>query len=181
MERLTLLMPSKIQKKQSAFSLIELLITVTIMTLVLSLAMVNYLRNLEKQRLYEQAERVMVMIQDSRVKAASGYLGNASAGYCAELIGVRFSAGLSSGQYRVNQELHCASGSVLPLNQFVLDPEFSFNLSPVIEYFPLGALSLKANGVATDTLNFSFLSSKASDYQVDFEFDRGGALTINYL
>lgn len=161
----------------SAFTIVELLVVVAILGLMLSIAMVNYLRDLNKQNLYRAAGQVESVIKDGRSKAAAGYLGDDLVGYCTGLENITIYSYVVSGRSRLMEILNCADGSGLTISQLILDENYSFDHSFEITYPPFGGASLLQNGLPVEELSFAVLSSSN---QVNFNLGRGGDLSISY-
>ncbi len=172
-------MTSSHSKGQKAFTFIELLITVTVMVISLSIGVVNYLRFLDQQRLYQSGASVEAMLKDARSKAQNGFLGNEELGFCAQLKAIELSSSETVDEQLVfTAALRCTNNNLLTYETYsitqsgtTLDKNFK------ISFLPLrGAVILLNNiGVASGSALL-----QRNDNQVIFNFDQGGAVDVQY-
>lgn len=166
-------------RKQTAFTFIEILITVAIMVISLSIGAVNYLRFLNKQKLYQAGSNIEAILKDARSKAQNGFLGNEELGFCAQLKAIEvFSAETAEDKVNVTAQLHCASDHLLVYDSYVIEEsETSFSQNFQISFLPIKGAALLINGssVASGSATLS-----RDDDLVIFNLDQGGAIDVKY-
>lgn len=170
---------SLLYNKQAAFTFIELLMTTAIMVLLLSVGIVNYLRFLDKQKLYQAGSSLESMLEDARTKAQNGYLGDTTIGFCNQLTSVEVFSGLDAKQQpEFVAQLRCANSTTLPYDKYsvveagtVLSPNFKVNFLPLRGTIVWLNDNLVASGAAT---------LSRADAQVIFNLDQGGTIDVRY-
>lgn len=172
-------MISLLSKKHKAFTLIELLISVSVIMIVFSFGVVNYLRFLDKQRLYQAGSNIEIMLKEARAKAQNGYLGNEEIGYCTQLNGVQVSSSMNvDGKIAVVGSLSCADGGVLVYETYTVDQEDAeVDRHFEILFFPLRGAALTLGG-AVSSSGAATLSYRNSS--VVFSLDQGGMINVSY-
>lgn len=159
--------------KSSAFSLLELLVSVTIMMLMVGGALAGYTSYTEKQRLVAAAEKLESGLREAQNMARTGYLGT-----CDELGYVDFSMYIDATDgliYRIR--LHCAEDATDTYRSAntkyeTVGQDFILNGDLLsLKFYPYGNLS---NDVSRT------LSSTRTNYQAVFEIDQGGGIKVTY-
>ncbi len=154
--------------KLSAFSLIELLVSVTIIALLIGGALAGYTRYIDKQRLIAAAEEIQSGFREAQNLAKIGYLGT-----CDELDYVDFSVYIDGGTAKLTYQIgvFCVDGSN-ELTQVAIDDDFSLDAAlSSLKFYPYGNLS----GTASRTL-----CSTRSSYCATFSIDQGGGMKVTY-
>lgn len=172
-------MTSLLSKNQAAFTFVEILVTVSVMVISLSIGAANYLRFLDKQKLYQSGSSVEAILKDARSKAQHGFLGNQESGFCAQLKAVEvFSSQTADNKINFKAQLHCASDYLLVYDDYtveesgtVLDHNFQ------VSYLPIHGATLLING--STTASGSAILSRDSG-SVIFNLDQGGAIDVKY-
>lgn len=168
--------PSK--KHARGFTLIELLITISIMMITFAIALVNYMRFLEKQKLHQSGSRVETMLKDARLKAQNGYLGNDEIGYCDQLAGVEVSSSEDGdGIVSVAGRLNCADDTSLTYETATLNQSEVMGNHFSIIFLPLrGALvTVGGSQVSSGSATLS-----RDDSAVIFNLDQGASINVIY-
>jgi len=155
--------------KLLAFSLIELLVSVTIILLLVGGALVGYTRYIDKQRLIAAAEKIQTGFREAQNMARVGYLGD-----CNEVEYVDFAFynhAVNGLTYRIR--LHCVGDSVDVFKNvsygnmgldFILNPNIS-----ALQFFPYGSLNKSVSSTLSTT-----------HYSALFEIDQGGGIKVTY-
>jgi prepilin-type N-terminal cleavage/methylation domain-containing protein len=173
------LMISSLSKVQKAFTLVELMIAVSVIMISLSIGVANYLRFLDKQRLYQAGSSIEIMLKEARARAQNGYLGNEEIGFCAQLAGAQVTSVVDgNGKVAVIGSLNCADGSSLTYDDYtveqaeaVLDQHFQ------ILFYPLRGAALTLGG-ASSSSGAATLTYR--DSSVIFNLDQGGTINVSY-
>ena len=170
------LLPSK---KQAAFTFIEILVTVSVMVISLSIGAVNYLRFLDKQRLYQSGASIEAMLKDARSKAQHGFLGNEELGFCAQLKAVEvFSSQTTDNRINFKAQLHCASDYLLVYDEYTIEKSgTALDQHFQASYLPVRGATLLING-STVASGSAVLSRESG--AVIFNLDQGGAIDVKY-
>lgn len=172
-------MTSSLSRKQLAFTFVELLITVSVMVISLSIGAANYLRFLDKQRLYQSGSNVEAILKDARSKAQHGFLGNEELGYCAQLKAVEvISSQTADNRVNFKAQLHCASDYVLVYeNQTIEESGTALNQNFHVSYLPIRGATLLINGSAIASGSATLSRDSGS---VIFNLDQGGSIDVKY-
>lgn len=159
--------------KSSAFSLIELLVSVTIILLMVGGAIVGYTNYTEKQRLVAAAEKLQSGLREAQNMARIGYLGS-----CDELGYVDFSMYVHTTNGLTHRiRLYCAEDVAATYRNENTKYEnigHDFVLSAPLwslKFYPYGNLSSDVSCT---------LSSTRTGYQAIFEIDQGGGIKVTY-
>lgn len=172
-------------KHQAAFTFVELLVTVTVMLLVLVLGLVNYLKFLEKQKLYQFGSQIESLLKDARAKAQQGFLGNENIGFCEQLKAIEvFSTQDSNGYLRFQAQVRCGDNQALLYEDYLVT-EKNVILSGALQvsYLPIRGANLQIDGqrVTDGTLTLSRSSQTGENAaQVLLNLDQGGAIEVKY-
>ena len=178
MKKITLFPHSSSRSKQQAFTLIELLISVTIMAVLLAVGIVNYFRYLEKQRLYLFAGELEALVNDARVKARTGYLGDDVNGYCSQVDSVTIELSTDVDSLLViNETLNCTDSSVINIDSYTSEEVYSADALFSVAFSPTKTVSMERNEIAVNNMIITISSSNGS---VVYNFAQGGLLTVNY-
>lgn len=178
MKKITLSLPSSSKKKQQAFSLIELLITVTIMAVLLSVGIVNYFRYLERQRFYLFAGQVESIINDARVRARTGFLGDDEHGFCNQVETVELEMTRDTNSFLVlTERLNCVDGTVVPLDVQTSEEVYTVDALFSIAFSPTESVIMKRGAIETNNMTITLSNSNG---QVVYDFAQGGLLTVEY-
>ena len=178
MKKIILFPHSSSSKEQQAFTLIELLIAVTIMAVLLAVGIVNYFRYLEKQRLYLFAGEVEALVNDARVKARTGYLGDDENGYCSQVdsVAVELTTNVDS-LLVINETLNCLDGSMININSYTSEEAYTADVLFSVAFSPVKTVSMERNGIAVNNMTITISSSNG---EVTYTFAQGGLLTVDY-
>ncbi len=154
-------------------------IAVSVMVISLLIGLANYLRFLDKQRLYQAGANVEIMLKDGRSKAQNGYLGSEELGYCTQLAGVEISSATDvSGRISIIGRLSCADDSSLIYESFTLEQaEVAIDQHFQIIFLPSRGARLTLGG-ATTSSGAAVLSQR--DSAVIFNLDQGGTIDVSY-
>jgi prepilin-type N-terminal cleavage/methylation domain-containing protein len=173
-----LLLCKKVSQQSNAFTLVELLITVSIMVISLAVGAVNYLRFLDQQKLYQSGASVEAILKDARLKAQNGFLGTDELGYCAQLKAVEVFSSQVAGQVQFTAQLHCASDHLLVYDNYVV-PELGTTLTPslTVAYLPVRGATLTIGGSNTSSGSATLERGNGS---VTFNLDQGGVIDVQY-
>lgn len=172
-------MTSLPSSQSRAFTLIELLIAVSVIMISLSVGVANYLRFLDKQRLHQAGSQIEIMLKEARNRAQNGYLGNEEIGYCTQLAGVQVAFTTDGeGKAVVNGSLSCTDGSVLTYDSYTVEQtEAAFDQQFQILFYPSRGAALSMGGApsssAAATLSYR-------DSVVTFNLDQGGTINVIY-
>jgi type II secretory pathway pseudopilin PulG len=164
-----------IPHKSSAFSLIELLVSVTIILLMVGGAIVGYTNYTEKQRLVAATEKLQSGFREAQNMARIGSLGN-----CAELDYIDFAFYIDGGNdyltYRTT--IYCANGDSEILPYVNIDEDLSLSADVwQIKFYPYDNLTL---GNPPQTNISTTLSSTRSTHQAIISIDQGGSIKVTY-
>jgi hypothetical protein len=156
-----------LRHKYSAYSLIELLVSISIVLILVSSALAGYIRYSDKQRLMAAAEKLEIGLKEAQNMARIGYLGS-----CDELAGVN----LTTSSYGANGIAYQISVLCEPLGS---------DLMPVV--------NLDEGLLLDSPINVTFrpydhltnstsvrLDSSRSNYYAIFEIDQGGGIKVTY-
>lgn len=162
-----------------AFTFIELLMTVSIMIISLSIGIINYLRFLDKQSLYQSGSNVESIFKDARSKAQTGFLGNEEIGFCDQLAAVEiFSSITAESKVAFTAQLRCANSDLLVYDGYLIPKEgTTLNKSFKVSFLPMrGSIVLLDNvSVASGS---AILTRSSGD--VTFNLDQGGNIDVRY-
>lgn len=172
-------MTSSLSKKQAGFTFVEILVTVSVMVITLSIGAINYLRFLDKQKLYQSGASVESLLKDARAKAQNGFLGNEELGYCAKLKAVEvFSTQTADNKVQFIAQLHCASDHLLVYDTHIIEQSgTSLSQNLKIDFLPVRGANLTINGSAVAS-GSAALSHTAGE--VIFNLDQGGVIDVKY-
>jgi prepilin-type N-terminal cleavage/methylation domain-containing protein len=168
----------RLRHSKQAFTFIELLITVAIMALTITLATVNYFRSLHKQELYQAASQVEAMLVDAAEKIKNGYLGE-NGTYCNQLDDVLVTAVSNNGQVLWREQLSCGNAQLITVQEFTLDEAYTIDALPLALSYSSTGLKIRVSGVNQDALTFTLTSGNTNN-SVEFILDRSGALQRSY-
>lgn len=176
MEQLMKLLP---YKNQAAFTFVEILVTVSVIVISLSIGAANYLRFLDKQKLYQSGSSIETMLKDARSKAQHGFLGNEELGYCAQLKAVEvFSGQTADNKINFKAQLHCASDHLLVYNEYIIEESGTLlDRNFQASYLPVRGSTLIING-STVASGSAILSRDSGE--VIFNLDQGGSIDVKY-
>ncbi len=159
--------------KLSAFSLIELLVSVTIIMLMVGGALAGYISYTEKQRLVAAAEKLESGLREAQNLAKIGYLGS-----CDQLGYVDFSMYIDATNGLTHRiRFYCAEDPAdtyrVENTQYeTIGPDFVLSDSLwSLRFYPYGNLSSDVSRT---------LSSTRTSYQAVFEIDQGGGIKVTY-
>lgn len=173
------LMTSLPSSSQRAFTFIELMITIAIMVVSLMIGITNYLRFLDKQRLYQSGAMVETLLKDARSKAQNGFLGNEEIGFCTKLGAVEvFSTLTAEEKINITAQLLCADNSSLVYDNYLIDNDATtVDAQFKVSFLPLrGAIiNIAGNSVASGSASLNRDSA-----EVLFNLDQGGAIDVKY-
>lgn len=162
-----------------AFTFIELLMTVSIMIISLSIGIINYLRFLDKQGLYQSGSQIESIFKDARSKAQSGFLGNEEIGFCDKLAAVEvFSSITAESKVSFTAQLRCANGDLLVYDNYLITQAgTSLSQSFKISFLPMrgSVVLLDSTSVASGS---AILTRNNSD--ITFNLDQGGNIDVRY-
>lgn len=170
---------SRHSNNQSAFTLIELLITVVIMIISLAIGMINYFRFLDKQKLYQSGSNIETMLKDARTKAQTGFLGNESIGFCAKLAGVEFSA-LNTAENKVAStvNIRCADNSLLTYESHIIEERnTTIDKSLTVSFLPMRGATVILGGVSVSSGSATISRDNST---VILNLDQGGTVDVKY-
>lgn len=172
-------MKSPLYKNQAAFTFIEILVTVSIMVISLSVGVANYLRYLDKQRLYQSGSSIEAILKDARSKAQTGFLGNETIGYCAQLSAVEVLSGVTAeNKINITAQLHCASDYLLVYDSYLVEETATvFSPNFQVSYLPVHGASLLLNGTLAASGSATLSRNSGA---VIFNLDQGGAIDVKY-
>lgn len=181
-------MTSLHSKSQAGFTLVELLVTVTILVISLTIGIINYLRFLDKQKLYQSGSNIEAMIKDARSKAQNGFLGSEDIGFCAKLSAVEaysvLSVDASSEEpYQGNNlsfvsQIRCSNGDLLVYDNYLISKnETLLDQNFKVSFLPIGGAIVSIGGVEVSS-GSAVLSSNGS--KVIFNLDQGGTVDVRY-
>ncbi|HAZ73582.1 MAG: hypothetical protein UT13_C0001G0730 [Candidatus Pacebacteria bacterium GW2011_GWF2_38_9] len=173
------LMTSSLSRNQTAFTLVELLITVSVLVLVLTMGAVNYLRFLNKQNLYKAGSAIEVMIKDARSKAQNGFLGDEEIGFCSKLAAIEvFSIINAENKISLNTQVRCENNDLLTYENYLIDQ----NNIVLSQNFRVSFLPLRGSNVylgGSSVASGSATLSSGED-EVILNFDQGGNIDVRY-
>lgn len=163
---------------QSGFTLIELMVTVAIMLVLLVFGLVNYLRVLDKQRLYQTGSSIESMLKDARAKAQNGFLGSEEVGFCSQLRGVEVVTSSSNGQQQLLGRLRCLDDTLLVYHSYLIENlTIGFEQDFTVTFLPRRGAKLLVAGTETSSASLTLVNDVAS---VRFDLDQGGAIDVSY-
>lgn len=172
-------MTSLLSRNQKAFTFVEILVTVAVMVITLSIGAVNYLRFLDKQKLHQSGSSLESMLKEARLKAQHGFLGTEELGFCAQLKAVEvFSSQTTDSKINFKAQLHCASDHLLVYDDYIVeesDTALSQNFQ--MSYLPMRGAILSINGA--ELASGSVTLSRDSG-EVILNLDQGGAIDVKY-
>lgn len=156
-------------RRFSAFSLIELLVSIVIIMLLVSGSLVGYTRYIDKQRLMAAAEKLESGLREAQSMARIGYLGN-----CDELAGVQLhTATYGDDGIRYQIRIICAPAGSQDLAYVDLDEDLLIDAPMDITFSPFGYINL------TDSIERNLQSTRSS-YVATFTIDKGGGIKVIY-
>jgi len=162
---------NKTRHKFSAFSLIELLVSVTIMLLIVGGSVAGYTRYTERQRVVAAAEKLQSALKQAQNLAITGYLGD-----CDELTSIDFQVWNSSSgflRYRIRTNgSGCVTTIIVEENIEIEGIEIDSAISdPRLSFYPIGYINQ----------NFTIiLESTRIPYQATFNIEQGGSIKVSY-
>lgn len=172
-------MTSLPSKNQKAFTLVELLVSVSVLVIVLTIGAINYLRFLNKQSLYKAGSAVEVMIKDARSKAQNGFLGDEEIGFCSKLASIEvFSFLNAEDKISLSAQVRCDNNDLLTYDNYVVNQgNIVLNQNFRISFLPLrgATVSLGGSSVASGSATLSF-----GEDTVILGFDNGGNINVEY-
>ena len=178
MKKIILFPHSNFKIKQKAFTLIELLISVTVMALLLAVGIINYFRYLEKQRLYLFAGQVESLINDARVKARTGFMGDDVNGYCNQVDNIEIELSSDFDSFLVISEtLNCEDGASISLDSYTSEEVYSADAYFMLAFSPTESVIMERNEIFSNSMTITISSANA---QVVYNFAQGGLLTVEY-
>jgi len=172
-------MKSLPSRNQSGFTLVELLMTVTIMVISLTIGVINYLRFLDKQKLYQSGSNIEAMLKDARSKAQNGFLGNEEIGFCAKLAAVEISSSIDADD-KISSiaQLRCDNGDLLVYeNSLINESGTLLDQNFDVSYLPMRGAVVLINGNSVSS-GSAILSRSGS--KVTFNLDQGGTIDVKY-
>lgn len=153
--------------------------TVSIMILMLTVGAINYLRFLDKQKVYQSGSNIEAMLKDARSKAQNGFLGDSEIGFCTKLEAIEVSVvNTTENKILSTAKLHCVDDSLLTYDSYLV-PESgtTINKNFIVSFLPMrGAIVSLAGSVVSSgsaTIN-------RSNVNVTFNFDQGGIIDVKY-
>lgn len=161
-----------------AFSLIELLVSVSIMLLLFSGALAAYTRYTEKQRIVAAAEAIESAIKDVQNRAKTGYLAD-----CSELQSHNFRLWMDAGNLTYQLSSSCSDSlDNTSETSVILGEDFTLNSAFQLRFQPYSATLIEAipSSGNVDQLTSLLSSSRRTDYVVTLTFDRGGGIKVKY-
>jgi type II secretory pathway pseudopilin PulG len=153
--------------KSSAYSLIELLVSISIVLILVSSALAGYIRYSDKQRLVAAAEKLETGLKEAQNMARIGYLGT-----CDELAGVNLitsSYGTAGIAYQISILCEPSGSDLMPIVN--LDEDLLIDAPINITFRPYNHL-----GNSTSVR----LDSARSNYYAVFDIDQGGGIKVTY-
>jgi type II secretory pathway pseudopilin PulG len=172
-------MTSMLSRNQTAFTLVELLITVSVLVLVLTTGAVNYLRFLNKQNLYKAGSAIEVMIKDARSKAQNGFLGDEEIGFCSKLAAVEvFSILNAENKITLSTQLRCENDDLLTYESYLLDHNnVTLSQNFRISFLPLRGANISLGG---SSVSSGSATLNSGEDEVILNFDKGGNVSVQY-
>ncbi len=172
-------MTSLPSRNQAAFTFVEILVTVAVMVISLSIGAVNYLRFLDKQKLYQAGANVESILKEARLKAQNGFLGNEELGFCAQLKAIEvFSSQTTDNKVNFKAQLHCASDYLLVYDDYTVEESgTALSQNFQMSYLPMRGATLSIGG--TNVASGSAILSRDSA-TVIFNLDQGGTVDVKY-
>lgn len=166
-----------------AFSLIELLIVVSIMLLLFSGALAAYIRYTEKQRIISAAETLEALIKEAQSRAKTGYIKYEEDKFCSELFAHGVEVWIENGLINYQQLVICQDQleTYFTTSGFLADG-LTISQAFQIEFLPYAGALIKELPSETNVNNLSIelSSTRRPDYVVTFTFDRGGGIKVQY-
>jgi Tfp pilus assembly protein FimT len=153
--------------KYSAYSLIELLVSISIVLILVSSALAGYIRYSDKQRLMAAAEKLETGLKEAQNMARIGYLGS-----CDELAGANLrtsSYGTNGIAYQISILCEPSGSDLMPIVN--LDEDLVIDAPINITFRPYNHL--------TSSVSVRLDSSRSNYYAV-FEIDQGGGVKVTY-
>lgn len=153
--------------KNAGFSLIELLVTATVLSLLISMGLASYLSFNERQSVLSEAEELKQFVLSAQSKASSGSLPSG----CSELLGYEIANSGCIGEVSLCMKAWCDPS----INYIISDIKFKNNLviSGKQAFFLSlwgGAKLLDGVGGQLDSLDFT-LSSGNYSYKLTINKD----------
>ena len=162
-----------------AFSLIELLVTVSIMLLLFSGALAAYIRYTEKQRIVAAAETLEAMIKEVQNRSKTGYLAN-----CSELASNNFRLWIENGELVYQLSTFCTNSAENSYESVVsLGEDFTLDVNFRLRFQPFASTLINQVNPSTgnrDVIVSQLSSTRRPDYVVSFTIDRGGGIKVQY-
>jgi len=152
--------------KSSAFSLIELLVSVTIILLMVGGALAGYTSYIEKQRLVAAAEKLESGLREAQNMAQTGYLGG-----CDELAGIRLLTSTASTGVGYQIRVICEDSSYEDFDYVDIAEDIEINPNISVTFIPYDNLVGDVSSV---------LSSNRNSYTATFNIDQGGGIKVTY-
>ena len=153
--------------KSSGFSLIELLVSIVIIMLLVSGALVSYTSFTEKQRLVAAAEKLESGLREAQNMAKIGYLS-----FCDELFGIKLLTSNSGTGVAYQIQVLCADANFDSLGYVYLGDDLSISEQINLTFRPYDNL---ASGITAVVL-----SSTRSNNTATFDIDQGGSIKVTY-
>lgn len=129
------------------FSLIELLVTVTITLVLIGGALAAFTRYSDRQAVTSAVEELKVAFQSAQTKAAAGDLGG-----CDRLAGYRVQTYLVGNETQISLQAVCATGEPSPAKIQSLSPAVTVSPSLDIVFQVLNAGAILADDAATQDI-----------------------------
>lgn len=172
-------MKSSLSKAQGAFTLMEMLVTVTIVVISLVIGFVNYLQFLDKQKLYQVGLNIEGMLKDARLKAQSGFLGSQEIGFCTQLAAVEVLSGTTAdNKINVAIRIRCDNNSLFTYENYIVDQEeVVLDKNFQMSFFPLRGSTVLLNNASV--ASGSAILSRGG-HKVTFNLDQGGTIDVKY-
>jgi len=166
-----------------AFSLIELLISISIMLLLFSGALAAYTRYTEKQRIVAAAETLESLIKEAQSRAKTGHIKTEGENSCSELSAHSMEVWQEAGVVNYRQIVVCLDPlESFPTSTQTLASDLKIDRSFQIQFLPYAGTLIKElpGGASVDRLSVELSSTRRQDYIVIFTFDRGGGIKVQY-
>jgi hypothetical protein len=149
------------------------------MVVSLTVGVTNYLRFLDKQRLYQSGSNIEAIFKDARNKAQNGFLGNEDVGFCSKLGAIEVSSALdASNKISSTARVRCSDGSFLTYDSYTIDQtDTLLNQSFKISFLPMRGAVVLLNNIPVSS-GSAIISRGGS--KVTFNLDQGGTIDVKY-
>lgn len=171
-------MRSPLSRASKAFTLIELMISVSIMVMLLASGSVAYLRYLNKQNLYQSGSAIEEMVKNARSKAQTGYLGSEEIGFCDRLNSVEVLSSIdASSQVSLTAQLHCMNEGIIVFDTYTANRGVTLNRNFKVSFLPISGslVYIAGSQVASGSATLAY-----DDNEVVLNFDQGGNVDVQY-